>query len=102
VTYTADAQPIFKAKCAPCHTVDDSGGSDFASSYAATQVAGDTTYCTGAETVGACTLTRIKNGSMPYGAGCTGNPTTDAGKAACLTAAEQTTLQAWITDGQED
>jgi hypothetical protein len=37
---------------------------------------------------------------MPLGKGCTGNPATDAGNTACLTAAEQTTLQAWITDGE--
>lgn len=37
---------------------------------------------------------------MPQGAGCTGNPTADVGKAACLTAAEQATIQAWIAGGQ--
>lgn len=37
---------------------------------------------------------------MPQGAGCTGNPATDAGYPACLTAAEQATIQAWITGGQ--
>jgi hypothetical protein len=56
--------------------------------------------CTASETVGACTLVRIQDGSMPIEAGCTGNPTTDAGNAACLTAAEQATLQQWIADGQ--
>jgi hypothetical protein len=103
VTYTADAQPIYAAKCAPCHTTLDQGGSDFAMVYADTQAAANPAVapdCTAADTVGKCTLIRIKDGSMPDGAGCTGNPTTDAANAACLTAAEQATLQAWITDGE--
>jgi hypothetical protein len=37
---------------------------------------------------------------MPQGAGCTGKPAMDMGNPACLTAAEQATLQAWITGGQ--
>jgi hypothetical protein len=103
VTYTADAQPIFEAKCAPCHTTDDAGGSDFAANYADTQVAPNTALapaCSGVPTVGACTVIRIENGSMPFGAGCTGNPTTDAANMACLTAAEEVTLVEWIMDGQ--
>jgi hypothetical protein len=51
-------------------------------------------------TVVACTLIRIKNGQMPRGAGCTGNPTTDAAHAACLTQAQQNTIQAWISGGE--
>jgi hypothetical protein len=101
VTYAADAQPIFEAKCSPCHTVDDAAGVDFASSYADTQVAGNPAYCPSGVTVGACTLVRIQNGSMPFGAGCTGDPAKDAGKDACLTAAEQATLASWISDGQQ-
>jgi hypothetical protein len=103
VTYTADAKPIYAAHCAPCHTTGDSGGVDFAAVYADTQKAPNATVtaCAGITTVGACTLIRIKNGQMPKGKGCTGNPTTDAGNAACLTQAEQTTLQAWITDGEQ-
>ena len=103
MTYTADAKPIYAAKCAPCHTTDDEGGVDFAAVYADTQKAADPTVapdCTATDTVGTCTLIRIKDGSMPDMAGCTGNPTTDAAKAACLTAAEQATLQQWITGGE--
>jgi hypothetical protein len=103
VTYTADAQPIYAAKCAPCHTTFDDGGSDFAKVYADTQKLVETSQapdCTASDTVGTCTLIRIKDGSMPQGAGCTGNPTTDAGNSACLTAAQQATLQAWITGGE--
>jgi hypothetical protein len=104
VTYTADAQPIYAAKCAPCHTTEDKGGVDFASTYADTQQAANPTVapdCTAADNVGKCTLIRIKDGEMPFGAGCTGNPTTDAANAACLTAAEQATLQAWISGGEQ-
>jgi hypothetical protein len=102
VTYTANAQPIYAAHCAPCHTTGDSGGVNFATSYADTQKAPNANVpaCSAVTTVGSCTLIRIKNGQMPKGAGCTGNPTTDAGKAACLTAAQQATLQAWITGGE--
>jgi hypothetical protein len=96
--------PIFANKCSPCHTTGDADGVNFAAAapagYNATKGAGDPTYCPSGDTVGACTLVRIKNGSMPYTKGCTGNPTTDANNAACLTATEQATVQAWITDGQ--
>jgi hypothetical protein len=81
--------------------VDDAAGVDFASSYADTQIAANPAYCPSGITVGACTLVRIENGSMPYGAGCTGNPVQDAGKSACLTAAQQAMLQSWISDGQQ-
>jgi hypothetical protein len=102
VTWTADASPIYKAKCAPCHSVDDSGGVDFATVYADTQKVpnGDVPVCSGVTTVGACTLIRIKAGQMPEGAGCTGNPATDSGNTACLTQAQQDTLQAWIAGGE--
>jgi hypothetical protein len=97
VTYSVDVQPILQVKCAPCHTTGGSGGANLASSYAATQLL--SYYCSGL-TKGACTLVRVQNGSMPYGKGCTGNPVLDAGNPACLTAAEQATLQLWITGGQ--
>jgi hypothetical protein len=76
------------------------GGSSFAAFYSDTQVAAYPAFCAG-KTVGACTLIRIQNGSMPYGAGCTGNPMADANKSACLNAADQNELMAWISDGQK-
>ncbi len=97
VHYAADVQPIFAAHCAPCHTTFGSGGTNFASSYAASQLASGA--CAG-HTIGYCTLVRVLNGSMPSGGGCTGIPSNDAGNANCLTAAEQTTLSAWIASGQ--
>jgi hypothetical protein len=97
VTYAANVKPILAAHCAPCHTQFMSGGANFASSYADSQL--NSYYCPG-KTKGACTIVRIKEGSMPQGAGCTGNPATDAGNAACLSAAEQSIIQAWIAGGQ--
>jgi hypothetical protein len=99
VTYAGTAQPIFQAHCAPCHTVGKSGGVNFASNYADTQGAAYPAACAGLN-VGACALVRIKNGSMPKGKGCSGDPAMDAGKAACLTAAEQAALDAWIKGGE--
>jgi hypothetical protein len=98
VTYAADVQPILQTHCAPCHTVSGSGGANFATEYAGTQLS--SYYCSGM-TKGACALVRIQNGTMPQGKGCTGNPATDAGNSACLTAAQQATLQAWIAGGQQ-
>jgi hypothetical protein len=97
VTYAGQVKPILQAHCAPCHTSFGSGGANLASVYADTQLA--SYYCPG-KTKGACALVRIQDGSMPQGAGCTGKPALDAGNAACLTAAEQATIQAWITGGQ--
>jgi hypothetical protein len=96
VTYSGQAQPIFQKYCMPCHTVDGADGVNFASNYADTQVASN--LCPGLD-VGACTLVLIQEGVMPAGGGCTGNPM-DAGNSACLTAADQATIQAWIMDGQ--
>jgi hypothetical protein len=104
VTWTHDASPIFVAHCGGCHGgATPSGGNAFPTVYSDTQKApnGSVTACTGTATVGACALIRIKNGQMPRGAGCTGNPTTDAGNSACLTQAEQNTLQAWISGGEK-
>jgi hypothetical protein len=97
ITYATSVKPIFAAKCATCHTTGYSGGHNIGTSYADTQLA--SYYCPG-KTKGECALVRIQNGSMPQGAGCSGNPATDSGHAACLTAAEQAMIQSWITGGQ--
>ncbi|GMV39333.1 MAG: hypothetical protein AMXMBFR64_10490 [Myxococcales bacterium] len=101
VTWTNDVKPIYQAKCAGCHTGNTpgtcSGQGCYGSFYEDTQK--PSYYCPG-KTKGACTIVRIQNGSMPLGAGCTGNPTMDAGKPACLTASQQATIQAWIDGGQ--
>jgi hypothetical protein len=104
ITYTTNAQPIFAQHCNPCHTTGNAGAGGgpvgsgrFASSYAASQ--NSSYYCPG-QTKGACTIVRIHDGTMPAGAGCTGDPSLDTGKAACLNLAEQQTIQAWIDQGQ--
>jgi hypothetical protein len=97
LTYTADVQPIFVNYCSSCHTTGGSGGTNFAASYADSQL--PSASCPGL-TRGACALQRIQTGSMPSGAGCTGNPGLDVGKPQCLTAAEQATIAAWIQGGQ--
>jgi hypothetical protein len=98
-TYDAAAKPIFAKYCAPCHTTAGSGGANFAAVYADSQKA---SYSCAGKKVGACALVRIQAGSMPAAAGCSGNPATDAGKAACLTQADQDTIQAWIADGMPE
>jgi hypothetical protein len=97
VTYSGQAQPIFAMYCAPCHTIYGADGVNFASNYADTQVPSN--LCPGLD-VGACTLVLIQEGFMPDGAGCTGDPAQDAANTACLTAAAQATIQAWLDDGQ--
>lgn len=97
VSYTAGPQAILQAKCAPCHTSGSSGELSY-SGYADTQKA--SYFCAG-KTKGACSLDRIKDGSMPQGGGCTGDPAQDASKGNCLTAEEQATLQSWVDGGQQ-
>lgn len=96
-SYASDVRPILQVKCDTCHTTGGSGGGNFASLYSATQLA--SYYCPG-KTKGECMLVRVQDGTMPLGAGCTGNPTSDAGNPACLTAAEQSLLSQWILGGQ--
>lgn len=101
-TTFADAHPIFRAHCTPCHSTGGSGSHNIAASNISTAYSESqrASYYAPGETKGYAALQRILNGSMPAGGGCTGNPVTDAGNAHCLTASEQATLQAWIDDGQ--
>lgn len=99
-SYATDAQPIYQKHCASCHTTGNSGGVNFAMSYADTQKAPNTPSCAGVATVGECTIIRIKKGEMPFGAGCSGDPATDAANSDCLTQAEQDKLELWIDGGE--
>ena len=101
ISYTANVQPIYQEKCAPCHTgaVGCSGAACFGAVYADTQ--NQAGACAGL-TVGECTLQRIQAGSMPLGAGCSGDPATDAANGACLTAEQQQTIQDWIDAGMPE
>lgn len=98
VTYTADIQPVFAEKCAPCHTGAGIGGHNIGTTYADAFLPADNSDCDGLN-VGQCTIVRIQSGEMPQGAGCTGDPAQDAGIADCLTADQQALLQTWIDTG---
>ena len=103
VSFATSVSPILQAHCAPCHVTGMSGGHNIGNAsptigYSDSQLA---SYTTVGQTKGHASLTRIQNGSMPPGGICTGNPVTDIANPACLTAAEQATIQAWITDGQQ-
>lgn len=95
-SYATAVQPILQARCSPCHTGGGSGGWDV-STYATTQLA---SYYASGRTKGGAFIVRVRDGSMPAGRGCTGNPAMDMSNPACLTATEQMTLEAWATGGQ--
>jgi hypothetical protein len=99
VTYV-QVQPIFRAKCTPCHSAGGIGADHhtLADSNADARKTAEDAVCMGG-TVGSCTIIRVRDGSMPLGKGCTGNPAQDASNPACLTQAEQDTLAAWVTGG---
>jgi hypothetical protein len=100
VTY-AMAKAIFGVKCAPCHTTGNNV--KFAVNYSDTQktVVTGATECGASTKIGACTIKRIKSGSMPYGKMCKaagGAPDPNA----CLTPAEEATIQAWVDGGLKE
>ena len=97
-----DVHPVYLANCSTCHAVSGFGGFNIAASnittaYQQSQLA---SYYSQGQTKGFATLVRIQNGTMPQGAGCTGNPAQDAGLASCVTAGEQAAIAAWLADGQ--
>jgi hypothetical protein len=99
VTY-AQVQPLFMAKCTPCHSAGGlgAGAHTLADSNADAPKPGAHPACMGT-TKGECSLIRVKDGSMPLGKGCTGDPARDAANPACLTQQEQDLLAAWIDGG---
>ncbi len=86
-TYDDDVQPIYMEHCSDCHSGGNSGGTNFASSYAAAIQSANPppAYCAGL-TVAECTILRIEDGSMP----------TAGSILADLTNGELATIQAWI------
>jgi hypothetical protein len=99
VTY-AQVQPIFVAKCTPCHSAGGIGASHhtLSDSNADARKAAEEAICAG-KMIGECSLIMVQSGEMPLGKGCTGNPAQDASNPACLTQAEQDLLAAWIAGG---
>ena len=104
-TYEKDVQPLYAKYCTPCHSGSKdnacSGGSCFVDFYSALAFPSYTGACAtaGAADKGACGIVRIKDGSMPQGKGCSGDPVADAGKPGCMTADEQDLIQAWVDAG---
>jgi hypothetical protein len=105
VTYTEDVQPIFAAKCGPCHTTQSQGHHNIAADYAVVNMpiqSPDSFGCwndvdmTMPKKMGECALILIMNGRMPMSAGC-GTPTEDP--AVCVSAAEEAIIAAWIAAG---
>jgi len=95
-TFEGELQPLLLSHCGACHAGQSQGGSDFAGVY--TELLKPSGYCLG-EPVFRCVLVRVQDGSMPQGAGCTGDPILDAKTAACLSSAEQQILEVWVLDG---
>ena len=101
----ADVQPIFEAKCTPCHSGATpsscvAGGSNcFVDFYEDTQK--NSRRCTG-DLVYECIIERILDGSMPLGEGCSGDPELDAGIGGCLDAQEISAVEAWVSGGGQE
>lgn len=94
----AEARSVYSARCAGCHTSSSFGG--FRATVYSTFFL-NAISCAG-QNKGQCSLTRIRNGTMPPSIGCTGNPVTDAGRAGCLNQAEHTLLETWIDAGMPE
>jgi hypothetical protein len=111
VTYTHDAQPIFMAKCSPCHAGQTLGMHNIATTYSDALIdvtSVDAQGCWGGmdpatgdltmpKKVGECALISINNGWMPYGAACSNSTPLDP--AACLSADQKAVITAWVAAG---
>lgn len=109
VTYTKDVQPIFMAKCSPCHAGQNLGKHDIATTYAdvlrpieSFDSFGcwndtDPTMNTMPKKIGECSLVLIMNGRMPNGAGC-GNAI-PLEPAMCLSSDQKAVIAAWVAGG---
>jgi hypothetical protein len=109
VTYAKDVQPIFKAKCSPCHADQDLGHHNIATSYrdAFNPIESFDSYgCwndseqTMPKKVGECALILIMNGRMPSGAGCGGTMPEDPSK--CLSADQKALIATWVAAGMPE
>jgi len=92
--------PVFEAKCATCHTVGKQGNVEVGNQniLQAYENSQQRSYTGG--TIGDASLTRISDGSMPPGVGCTGNPVADKANDLCLNSFEYDLLEAWVESGQ--
>lgn len=95
VSYAWDVQPILVRRCGLCH----GGLADLeVRSYAS--IRSPSSFCAPGTSKGECSLLRVRDGTMPMGGGCSGDPTRDVGNPSCLDAAEHALLEAWVRDGQ--
>jgi hypothetical protein len=109
VTYTKDVQPIFMAKCAPCHTGLSLGRQNIGTTYADVLKLAESVDSTGCwndtdsmthtmpKKVGECALVLIMNGRMPNGAAC--DKAEPLAPEACLSADQKATIAAWVAAG---
>ena len=97
-THSGAVGTILSAKCSGCHTGGSSGGHNIGSTASDAAKTANSPACSGL-TVAECAIKRIKDGSMPLGGGCSGDPATDSGNSACLSAEEQETVQSWVDAG---
>jgi hypothetical protein len=112
VTYTKDVQPIFKAKCSPCHADQQLGHHNLATRYedAFEPIESfdsygcwndtDPSMLTMPKKVGECALVLIMNGRMPSGFGC-GSPTPED-PSKCLSADQKAVVAAWVAAGMPE
>lgn len=108
-TYAKNVQPIFKAKCAPCHDGQGLGNHNIAASYDDVQkLMPDTAFDAPMEcwkdtdrmmpkTIGECAVIAARLGWMPYQGGCGG--AMPANPSACVTASELEILDKWVGAG---
>jgi len=108
-TYTKDAQPIFKAKCAPCHDGQGLGDHNIAATYDdvkklmpdsafdAPMECWKDTERTMPKTIGECAVIAAKLGWMPYQKGCSGATPDDP--SACVSPSEIAILEKWVAAG---
>lgn len=108
-TYSKDVQPIFKAKCGPCHDGQGLGGHDIAAGYDDVQKPmPDTAFDAPMEcwkdtermmpkTIGECAVIAAKLGWMPYQKGC--DRATPDDPSVCVSSSELATLEKWVMAG---
>ena len=108
-TYIKDVQPIFAAKCSPCHAGQQLGGHDVATTYADAlkPIASfdsegcwndaDSSTFTMPKKVGECALVLITSGRMPQGAGCANEM--PLMPASCLSSDQKAIIAAWVAAG---
>ena len=95
--YVNDVQPILEAKCAACHTTGASGGHSIGMNHADGL---DASYSCTDKNIAACSVDRIKDGTMPQGKGCEGVVADGAPNAdVCVTESEMAILEAWLEAG---